>query len=109
MNGANLKHFLRSRAQRLTSATTDKKQPHHAHAQVSWLRPIKNEILTAGRFTYIGDQRISSLNENGSNDWVLEIKDVGLNDSTSYECQVSTDPKMSMIINLHVLGKFALR
>lgn len=74
--------------------------------QVSWLRPRENEILTAGRYTYIGDSRFASINDNGSHDWILEIKDVGLNDSTSYECQVSTDPKMSVIINLQVKGKW---
>lgn len=77
------------------------------HNQVSWLRPRENEILTAGKFTYIGDPRFASINDNGSHDWILEIKDVGLNDSTNYECQVSTDPKMSTIINLHVKGKSA--
>lgn len=73
--------------------------------QVSWLRPRENEILTSGKYTYIGDSRFSSINDNGSHDWILEIKDVGLNDNTSYECQVSTDPKMSTIINLHVKGE----
>lgn len=74
-------------------------------SQVSWLRPRTNEILTAGRYTYIGDPRFASINDNESHDWILEIKDVGLNDSTSYECQVSTDPKMSAIVNLHVKGR----
>lgn len=76
--------------------------------QVSWLRPRENEILTAGRYTYIGDPRFTSINDQGSQDWILEIKDVGLGDSTSYECQVSTDPKMSAIINLNVKGKSAV-
>lgn len=70
------------------------------------MRPSSNEILTAGQFTYVSDSRISAMNEPGSHDWLLEIRDVTLNDSTSYECQVSTDPKMSTIINLHVQGEY---
>lgn len=74
---------------------------------MSWLKPSQNEILTVGRYTYVGDTRFSSLNEPASPDWILEIKDVALSDSTNYECQVSTDPKMSAIIKLHVKGEQA--
>ena len=84
---------------------TPTRQPPTWFLQVSWLRPRENEILTAGKYTYVSDPRISAMNENGSTDWVLEIKDVGLNDSTSYECQVSTDPKLSQIFSLHVQGE----
>jgi hypothetical protein len=95
----------------ITTATNNRSVPFECHnnsspfLQVSWLRPRENEILTAGKYTYVSDPRISAINENGSTDWVLEIKDVGLNDSTSYECQVSTDPKLSQIFNLQVQGK----
>lgn len=77
--------------------------------QVSWLRPRENEILTVGRYTYVGDPRFTSINEQNNNDWILEIKDVTLNDSTSYECQVSTDPKMSLVYNLHVKGELIMQ
>ena len=37
--------------------------------------------------------------------WTLQIKFVQLRDSGIYECQVNTEPKMSMAFRLNVVGK----
>ncbi|KAG9509143.1 hypothetical protein GZH46_02347, partial [Fragariocoptes setiger] len=68
---------------------------------VSWIRPNRNEILTAGKYTYTRDSRFSSINDGGP-DWMLEIKDVTMADAQNYECQISTDPKLSVNVTLHV-------
>ena len=38
--------------------------------------------------------------------WTLEIKYTQKKDAGVYECQVSTEPKMSLSIRLNVVGKY---
>lgn len=40
-----------------------------------------------------------------SDKWTLQIKFPQLRDSGIYECQVNTEPKMSMAFRLNVVGK----
>lgn len=37
--------------------------------------------------------------------WTLQVKYVQARDAGQYECQVSTEPKMSHFITLNVVGK----
>ncbi|XP_055946665.1 titin-like isoform X1 [Argiope bruennichi] len=71
--------------------------------QVSWVRQRDLHILTVGKYTYTSDQRFTSIHLDNSEVWTLEIKYVQKKDAGVYECQVSTEPKMSLSINLNVV------
>lgn len=64
------------------------------------------QVLTANTFTYTSDPRISAYSSSAGDEWVLKIVGVNLDDTGGYECQVSTDPKMSMTFYLHVVGMY---
>ena len=75
-------------------------------AQVTWLRKRDAHVLTVGLFSYTSDQRFTPLHSEGSPDWVLKITSPQKRDSGIYECQVSTEPKISRAFNLSVVGEF---
>lgn len=62
-------------------------------------------MLTVGLFTYTTDNRFTAVHSEGSNDWTLRIDSAQRADSGVYECQVSTDPKMSQPFHLQVVGE----
>ncbi|CAM1319234.1 Uncharacterised protein g7149 [Pycnogonum litorale] len=70
---------------------------------VSWVRQSDLHILTVGEFTYTSDARFSCFYRPDTEDWLLEIKYPRENDSGVYECQVSTEPKISLEIYLKVI------
>ncbi|UYV78470.1 hypothetical protein LAZ67_16001593 [Cordylochernes scorpioides] len=70
---------------------------------VSWVRQRDIHILTVGKYTYTSDLRFTSIHLDSSDVWTLEIKYATDNDSGVYECQVSTEPKMSLSILLNVV------
>uniref|UniRef100_T1IWH4 Ig-like domain-containing protein n=1 Tax=Strigamia maritima TaxID=126957 RepID=T1IWH4_STRMM len=72
---------------------------------VSWVRHQDLHILTVGRYTYISDQRFQAYHLATADDWTLQIRYTQLKDAGAYECQVSTEPKMSLVITLNVVGK----
>lgn len=41
-----------------------------------------------------------------SREWTLHVKSPQARDSGIYECQVNTEPKISMAFQLNVIGKF---
>ena len=61
-------------------------------------------LLAVGGYTYTSDLRLESLHEAGSADWLVVIRNLSSTDSGQYECQVSTTPHMSLLINLDVRG-----
>ncbi|KAJ8921359.1 hypothetical protein NQ315_002974 [Exocentrus adspersus] len=70
---------------------------------VSWIRSKDLHILTSGRLTFSGDSRFESVHSDSSGDfWGLRIRGVYVSDSGQYECQVNTEPKMSLAIKLSV-------
>lgn len=73
--------------------------------QVSWIRKRDLHILTVGILTYTNDQRYQSLHSDGSDEWTLKISSPQIRDSGTYECQVSTEPKISQAFRLSVVGK----
>lgn len=73
--------------------------------QVSWIRKRDLHILTVGILTYTNDQRYQSLHADGSEEWTLRITSPQPRDSGIYECQVSTEPKISLAFRLSVIGK----
>lgn len=57
------------------------------------------------RMTFIADERFQAYFKEESKQWVLQIKYVQPRDYGLYECQVSTEPKVSARAYLHVVGK----
>lgn len=55
--------------------------------------------------TFIADERFQAYFKEESKQWVLQIKYVQPRDVGLYECQVSTEPKVSARANLHVVGE----
>jgi Immunoglobulin V-set domain len=74
---------------------------------VFWIRNADLQILTAGHMTFTADERFRVNHENGVDqaDWSLLINSVTMGDQGLYECQVNTEPKMKLNINLMVKGE----
>ncbi|XP_046434148.1 zwei Ig domain protein zig-8 isoform X1 [Neodiprion virginianus] len=70
---------------------------------VSWIRKRDLHILTAGILTYTSDQRFQVIRPDKSENWTLQIKFPQERDSGIYECQVNTEPKMSLSYRLNVV------
>jgi len=68
---------------------------------VSWIRKRDLHILTIGSITYTADRRFTSVQNEDSTVWQLTIEPTLHTDSGMYECQISTEPKIS---KLHILN-----
>ena len=73
--------------------------------QVTWIRKHDASVLTVGLFTYTTDGRFTALHSESSEDWTLRIASAQIADSGTYECQISTEPKISKAFELQVVGK----
>ncbi|XP_075210553.1 zwei Ig domain protein zig-8-like [Lycorma delicatula] len=86
-------------------------QPAYLHCRVrnlgdravSWMRKRDLHILTVGAQRYTRDSRFQALHQDGSDEWTLRIFSPRLHDSGTYECQVSTEPKISQAFVLDVV------
>lgn len=70
---------------------------------VSWIRKRDSHILTVDETTFISDDRFYILKPEKKHVWTLRIRYVQLRDAGLYECQVSTEPKMSYFVHLNVV------
>ncbi|KAH8377530.1 hypothetical protein KR093_005818, partial [Drosophila rubida] len=82
---------------------------------VSWIRKRDLHILTVGTATYTSDKRFqacrsflylccASVTESkDAREWTLHVKSPQAKDSGIYECQVNTEPKMSMAFQLNII------
>ncbi|XP_045133839.1 zwei Ig domain protein zig-8-like [Portunus trituberculatus] len=70
---------------------------------VSWIRNRDSHILTVDRYTFISDERFSAWHEAQTQTWTLQVRYVQERDAGKYECQVSTEPKMSHFVDLSVI------
>lgn len=61
--------------------------------------------MTIGILTYTNDQRYQALHTEGSDEWSMRISSSQPRDSGVYECQVSTEPKISQAYRLNVVGE----
>ena len=77
---------------------------------VFWIRNYDLQILTAGLVTFTADTRFKVNHENSvdATDWSLLITNVKMEDQGLYECQINTEPKMKLNINLMVKGENSL-
>ncbi|XP_069180511.1 inactive tyrosine-protein kinase 7-like isoform X2 [Procambarus clarkii] len=70
---------------------------------VSWVRQRDADILTVDRYTFVRDERLTVHFTPDTGTWTLVIKYVQERDAGTYECQISTEPKMSMLVDLNVI------
>jgi Immunoglobulin I-set domain len=75
-------------------------------SQVSWIRRRDAHILAVDRYTFIADERFQAFHVESTDTWTLQIKYVQARDAGQYECQISTEPKMSHFITLNVVGEW---
>ncbi|KAG7300294.1 hypothetical protein JYU34_015879 [Plutella xylostella] len=86
-------------------------QPAYLHCRVknlgdravSWIRKRDLHILTVGVHTYSSDARFAALHTDGSDVWTMRVAPAQPRDSGAYECQVSTEPKISLSFRLTVV------
>ena len=74
--------------------------------QVSWIRKSSLHVLTSNIITFTGDSRFSCLHTALSDTWMLQIKYTQLRDMGEYQCQVNTEPKISISVFLSVTGNY---
>ncbi|XP_030760128.1 lachesin-like [Sitophilus oryzae] len=69
---------------------------------VSWIRKHDYHLLTVGVATYNADDRFMVEHVRHLQNWGLMIKHVQPSDAGLYECQVSTHPPTSIVVELKV-------
>lgn len=74
-------------------------------SQVSWIRKQDYHLLTVGPTTYNTDDRFLVEHVRHLQNWGLLIKHVQPSDAGLYECQMSTHPPTSILIELKVTSK----
>ncbi|CAL4104141.1 unnamed protein product, partial [Meganyctiphanes norvegica] len=78
-------------------------RPNLGRNSVSWVRNSDKHILTVDRYTFISDNRFTARFEPETETWTLQVKFISASDAGFYECQVSTEPKISHFVNLNVI------
>ncbi|XP_014209054.1 Down syndrome cell adhesion molecule homolog [Copidosoma floridanum] len=70
---------------------------------VSWVRTRDAHILAVDRTVFIADDRFESRFIDSTSTWALVVKYAQERDEGEYECQISTEPKLSHTVNLTVV------
>jgi len=70
---------------------------------ISWIRHSDLHILTVGRYTYTADLRYQSIYNSATDEWILQIRYLKVEDKGMYECQVSSQPVRSFFVRLNVV------
>ncbi|XP_059081593.1 zwei Ig domain protein zig-8-like isoform X2 [Tigriopus californicus] len=70
---------------------------------ISWIRHRDTHLLSVGRYTYTTDFRFSAQHLPMTHYWQLRIMNVTYEDQGLYECQLSTTPIRSHVIDLKVV------
>lgn len=70
---------------------------------VSWVRKSDSYILSVDSAVFISSDRFKVLRPQPGTEWNLFIKSVKESDEGLYECQISSEPKMSYYIHLQVV------
>ena len=78
----------------------------HFILQVSWLRKRDQSILAVDDSVFVTDERFRAFYVDHTETWTLHIRGVTSDDAGIYECQLSTTPKLSRFIHVHVVGEF---
>jgi len=69
---------------------------------ISWVRKRDLHILSIASITYTADRRFSCTPSEDNSVWRLSIQSAHIDDSGQYECQISTEPKISKVFRLNV-------
>lgn len=69
------------------------------------MRKRDMHILSTGVVMYTSDLRFQVIHPDKSENWTLQIKSPQERDSGVYECQINTEPKMSLNYTLNVVGE----
>ncbi|XP_050728064.1 zwei Ig domain protein zig-8-like [Eriocheir sinensis] len=77
-------------------------------AQVSWIRKRDLHVMSSGMVVFASDQRFQVVHPEKSENWTLHIRFAQVRDSGVYECQVNTEPKMSLGYHLNVVDSLAI-
>lgn len=73
--------------------------------QVSWVRHRDVHILAVGGSTFTSDSRFEASQSEGEGRFTLSLRDLKETDEGAYECQISTEPTKTFVINLKVEGE----
>lgn len=73
--------------------------------KVSWIRKKDGHLLTVDTDTFIGDNRFQVRHPVHSDTWTLHLRGARASDAGIYECQVSSEPKLSLFYQVNVVGK----
>ena len=77
--------------------------------KVSWLRCSDVVVLTVGSLVFSSDPRMGVVHLprpwQEMSVWALRISQVAERDQGVYQCQVNTEPKISLPVNLAVAGR----
>ena len=89
------------------------------YKKVSWIRNKDGYMLYIGTTKFVDDDRFDLLpgNENqadlstskGGVDVTLRLRRVKDIDQGNFECQISTEPKLSKIFTLNVIGEYNMK
>ncbi|KAF2368065.1 Immunoglobulin V-set domain [Trinorchestia longiramus] len=74
-----------------------------SNQSVSWIRSRDSHIISVDQVTFIADERFHVFHEPDSGSWSLQIKYVQARDDGTYECQVSSEPKISHFVHFTVV------
>jgi len=70
---------------------------------VAWVRKSDSRILSIEEDTIVQDNRFLAVKAPARGEWTLVIRNVTTRDEGAYECQISTQSKMSHFVYLKVL------
>jgi len=70
---------------------------------LAWVRNRDSSIISIDTDVITHDNRFRIVESENREDWVLIIRGVSTNDAGYYECQVSTEQKMSRFVHLKVM------
>ncbi|KAL5273751.1 hypothetical protein ACFFRR_000474 [Megaselia abdita] len=70
---------------------------------ISWIRMVDKHIIAVNKTIFVNDGRFHSNFLHDADHWSLQIKYINKSDEGLYECQVSADPKISILVYLHVV------
>jgi len=70
--------------------------------KVSWVRQRDLAVLTSGLLAFASDQRFQPLHQERSENWTLHIRFTQQRDAGQYQCQVNSEPRITLIFTLLV-------
>ncbi|GAB1606212.1 netrin receptor DCC-like, partial [Argonauta hians] len=73
--------------------------------EVTWRKPPATNPITIGTYVFDQDPKYRVRNDKKRERWDLIIEDVEMKHAGTYECQISSNTKIAVLVNLTVLDK----